>query len=342
MAAGGAIGSYVGVAVPVGAEGPSGAGSAAEAVGQSGTTSEVPMFGELVGRACYQRNGGTATMRFRWSSVGRVQTGTFVYQLFDCTTGHTSAGLTRRLGYETPTGTSGRAEATVKVNPAHKYRMRITGRVVRARARRRLRAGRLLEQRAAPGQPEVAGRHHLRVGAAPEAGGSAGAPTDRPSRMARSVGSRWQSASNRWTRATRTATVPRVSVAVHQEPGRQVCSADPASADLQGRSGRCVAACARTQILRAPFHWLAFAVDIARQSGPPSAAPVFNSARLTHLPPQRRPRRTAGGGATPCAAPEGLRRTRLTRTTAAPAPSTGTRPRPLGRRRANRLLGQSV
>jgi hypothetical protein len=122
-----AIGSYVGVAVPVGAEGPSGAGSAAEAVGQSGTTSEVPMFGELVGRACYQRNGGTATMRFRWSSVGRVQTGTFVYQLFDCTTGHTSAGLTRRLGYETPTGTSGHAEATVKVNPAHKYRMRISG-----------------------------------------------------------------------------------------------------------------------------------------------------------------------------------------------------------------------
>jgi len=58
-----AIGSYVGVAVPVGAEGPSGAGSAAEAVGNSGTTSEVPMFGELVGRACYQRNGGTATMR---------------------------------------------------------------------------------------------------------------------------------------------------------------------------------------------------------------------------------------------------------------------------------------
>ena len=63
MAAGGAVGPYVGVAVPVGAEGPSGAGSAAEGVGQSGTTSEVPMFGELVGRACYQRNGGTATMR---------------------------------------------------------------------------------------------------------------------------------------------------------------------------------------------------------------------------------------------------------------------------------------
>jgi hypothetical protein len=66
-------------------------------------------------------------MRFRWSSVGRVQTGTFVYQLFDCTTGDTSAGLTRRLGYETATGTSGHAEATVKVNPAHEYRMRISG-----------------------------------------------------------------------------------------------------------------------------------------------------------------------------------------------------------------------
>ena len=127
MAAGGTVGPYVGVAVPVGAEGPSGAGTAAEAVGKSGTSSEAPMFGELVGRACYQRTGGTATMRFRWSSVGRVQTGTFVYQLFDCTTGHTSAGLTRRLGYETPTGTSGHAEAAVKVNPAHEYLMRISG-----------------------------------------------------------------------------------------------------------------------------------------------------------------------------------------------------------------------
>jgi hypothetical protein len=129
-----AVGSYVGVAVPVGAEGPSGAGSAAEAVGKSGTSSEAPMFGELVGRACYQRTGGTATMRFRWSSVGRVQTGTFVYQLLDCTTGHTSASLTRRLDYETPTGTSGHAEATVKVNPAHKYRMRISGGGVYERA----------------------------------------------------------------------------------------------------------------------------------------------------------------------------------------------------------------
>ena len=46
-----AIGSYVGVAVPAGAEALP-ARAAAEAVGNSGTTSEVPMFGELVGRAC--------------------------------------------------------------------------------------------------------------------------------------------------------------------------------------------------------------------------------------------------------------------------------------------------
>jgi hypothetical protein len=67
----------------------------------------VPKYGELVGRACYQHTGGTATMRFRWSSVGRVQTGTFVYKLIDCTTGRSSDALVRRLGYETPTGTSG-------------------------------------------------------------------------------------------------------------------------------------------------------------------------------------------------------------------------------------------
>lgn len=43
------------------------------------------------------------------------------------TTGNTSAALTRRLDYETPTGTSGHGEATVKVNPSHKFRMRING-----------------------------------------------------------------------------------------------------------------------------------------------------------------------------------------------------------------------
>lgn len=84
-----ANGTYVGVGVPGGAQGPSGARSGAEAVGKGATTSDAPMFGELVGRACYQRIGGTATMRFRWSAVGRVQTGTFVYQLVDCTTGTT-------------------------------------------------------------------------------------------------------------------------------------------------------------------------------------------------------------------------------------------------------------
>lgn len=129
-----ANGTYVGVGVPGGAQGPSGARSGAEAVGKGATTSDAPMFGELVGRPCYQRIGGTATMRFRWSAVGRVQTGTFVYQLVDCTTGDHPDTLVRRLGYETPTGTSGHAEATLKVNPAHEYRMRISGGGVYERA----------------------------------------------------------------------------------------------------------------------------------------------------------------------------------------------------------------
>ena len=91
-------------------------------------TSDVKLNGELVGIGCMKRTGGTATMQFRWSSVGRIQSGTFVYQLFDCTTRHTSEALTRRLDYETGTrGTSDEAEATVKVNPSHKYRMRISG-----------------------------------------------------------------------------------------------------------------------------------------------------------------------------------------------------------------------
>ena len=103
-------------------------------------------------------------MQFRWSAVGRVQTGTFIYQLFDCDTGNTSKALTRRLAYETPTGTSGHGEATLKVNPAHKFRMRISGEGSYERASDGFTglAG-YWEPHAARGQPEVAGRDQLRL-----------------------------------------------------------------------------------------------------------------------------------------------------------------------------------
>lgn len=91
-----------------------------------GSTTAI-RYDELVGTGCFQHRGTTAAMRFSWSSVGRVTARTFVYQLFDCTTGGTSQALTRRLGYEHGAGTSGGAEATLAVDPAHTYRMRITG-----------------------------------------------------------------------------------------------------------------------------------------------------------------------------------------------------------------------
>jgi hypothetical protein len=88
-------------------------------------TSVVELNGELVGMGCMKHTGGTATMQFRWSSVGRLQVGMFVYELIGCTSGQKH---TRRMVYEEGTrGTSDRAEATFKVNPARKYRMRILG-----------------------------------------------------------------------------------------------------------------------------------------------------------------------------------------------------------------------
>jgi hypothetical protein len=119
--------TYAGTPVPGSAGGPAKPPAEAGRVQGGRNTSTVALNGELVGRACYKRAGGTATMQFRWSSSGRVLTGTFIYQLVDCTTGHTSKELTRRMDYETPTGSSGQAEATLKVNGSHKYRMRITG-----------------------------------------------------------------------------------------------------------------------------------------------------------------------------------------------------------------------
>jgi hypothetical protein len=121
-----ADGTYVGVAAALpGSTADRGNGRPGVTSGRS--TSAAPRHGELVGTGCFRHTGDTATMRFSWSSVGPVLSGTFVYQLFDCTTGQTANALTRRLGYETPTGTSGSAGATVAVDPAHTYRMRITG-----------------------------------------------------------------------------------------------------------------------------------------------------------------------------------------------------------------------
>jgi len=88
-------------------------------------TSNVELNGELVGIGCMKHTGGTATMQFSWYSVGRLQVGTFIYQLIDCTSGQLH---TRRMDYENGTkGTSDKAEATFKVNPSRKYRMRISG-----------------------------------------------------------------------------------------------------------------------------------------------------------------------------------------------------------------------
>jgi hypothetical protein len=120
-----ANGTFVGAPVPGRTEeGPTAGGMPGRPNDGSTTATR---YDELVGTGCFQHSGGTASMRFSWSSVGRITSGTFVYQLFDCTTGGTSQALTRHLGYETGAGTSGSTEATLAVDPSHTYRMRITG-----------------------------------------------------------------------------------------------------------------------------------------------------------------------------------------------------------------------
>ncbi|MDT7579718.1 MAG: hypothetical protein QOK35_982 [Pseudonocardiales bacterium] len=120
-----ANGTFVGAPVPGRVEeGPKGGGMPGRPNDGSTTATR---FGELVGTGCFRHSGGTAGMRLHWSSIGRIASGMFVYQLFDCTTGTTSQALTRHLGYEAGAGTSGGAEATLTVDPSHTYRMRITG-----------------------------------------------------------------------------------------------------------------------------------------------------------------------------------------------------------------------
>jgi hypothetical protein len=120
-----ANGTFVGAPVPGRVEeGPRSGGMPGRP--NDGSTTAI-RYDELLGTGCFLHRGDTATMRFGWSSVGPISSGTFVYQLFDCTTGGTSQALTRRLGYERGAGTAGGAEATLAVDPSHTYRMRITG-----------------------------------------------------------------------------------------------------------------------------------------------------------------------------------------------------------------------
>ena len=92
------------------------------------STTSAPRYNELVGTGCYQRSGSTATMRFSWSSVGEIYSGTFVYQMYDCTVPGVTRERTRYIGYPTgTTATAGSEQATVALDPSHQYRMRIEG-----------------------------------------------------------------------------------------------------------------------------------------------------------------------------------------------------------------------
>ncbi len=115
-----ANGTSVGVLVPTGSSGPQG--------GPGRSTSSAPRYNELVGTGCYQRSGSTATMRFSWSSVGEIYSGTFVYQMYDCTVPGVTRERTRNIGYPTGTkATAGSEQAAVALDPSHRYRMRIEG-----------------------------------------------------------------------------------------------------------------------------------------------------------------------------------------------------------------------
>jgi hypothetical protein len=127
-----AIESFVGTSVPAGSNQ---GGAQPRDVGEQGprggrvqdqrNSSTIPLSGEIVGIGCMKHTGGTATMKFRWRSPGRLDVGLFNYTLIDCTSGESHR---RHLGYETGTSrTSDEAEATFKVNPSRKYRMRISG-----------------------------------------------------------------------------------------------------------------------------------------------------------------------------------------------------------------------
>jgi hypothetical protein len=118
--------SFAGAAVPSGSAGsPAKDPKEAGRVQDQRNSSTIPLSGEIIGIGCMKHTGGKATMKFRWRSPGPLDVGLFDYFLIDCTSGESHR---RSLDYETGTSrTSDKGEATIRVNPSRKYRMRISG-----------------------------------------------------------------------------------------------------------------------------------------------------------------------------------------------------------------------
>jgi hypothetical protein len=93
-----------------------------------GYTGDIQRWNEVVGVGCLYRWKGTAKYNYRWSSVGRLLTGLFSYDLFDCTTRSYPQQYRRSMQYpQGSRGTSGFVAAQASLDPAHRYALRING-----------------------------------------------------------------------------------------------------------------------------------------------------------------------------------------------------------------------
>jgi hypothetical protein len=92
-------------------------------------TSASQQWNEMTGLGCYRRVSGTvAYVTFQWGAIGHIYSGSFNYQIINCTTGGLWNGT---LAYPNGSGsaTNGNSGATqgVGINSAYSYKLRIRG-----------------------------------------------------------------------------------------------------------------------------------------------------------------------------------------------------------------------
>lgn len=93
--------------------------------GRGGGTGPALRHHELVVLGCIQHRGSSATMQLSWGAVGKLYTGIFIYQLYNCGTRKVEANKT--LEYPTGGPSYGSGAATVPASAGARYALRIIG-----------------------------------------------------------------------------------------------------------------------------------------------------------------------------------------------------------------------
>jgi hypothetical protein len=88
----------------------------------------VDVHDEIGAQACYTRAGDRATITYSWGAVGRAETGSLTFQLYDCTAKVVEPAMSHTVNLPEPDPTrGGKGRETFTVKAGRRYQPRVFG-----------------------------------------------------------------------------------------------------------------------------------------------------------------------------------------------------------------------